>query len=120
MIIRRVDASNDWRFGKGKSDYATDEDAIDQNVQSRILSWLNDCFFALDEGVDWRSHLDVGEQGALLDDVRSVILKSYGVIGVNDVEAVFDSKSRAYTLTYDMQTIFSRSFQSALTLTVNA
>lgn len=119
MIIRRVDADNDWRFGKGRSDYASAELAIDQNVKSRILSWLDDCFFALDEGVDWRSHLDVGQLDAITDDVRSMILKSYGVVGINDFRVVFDSFTRTASMTFDIQTIFSRSFQSALLQAVN-
>lgn len=116
MIIRKVDGSNDWQFGKGLSDYARNEEAIDENIKTRVLSWVGDCFFALQEGVDWRSRLDIGQQAALVEEVKSVIMQSEGVVGVNDIQAVFNGPSRLETITYNIQTIFSQSFQSVINL----
>ena len=118
MIIRKVDAENDWTFGKGKSDYAIQEAAIEQNVQGRILSWVGDCFFALPEGVDWKNRLDVGEQDNLLDEMKSVILQSEGVTGVNSLTGTFDGTTRTFLIEYDIQTIYSSSFQSEVTQTI--
>lgn len=118
MIIRKVDATNDWTFGKGLSNYAKDEEAINQNIKSRLLSWLGDCFFAPDEGVDWRGRLDVGQQEALQQELKAVILQSSGVVGVANVSAVFDSSSRFIRITYNVETIFGNAFQSAVDQTV--
>lgn len=117
MIIRKVDASNDWTFGKGLSDYAVDEAAIEQNIRGRILSWVGDCFFAPDEGVDWRNRLDVNQQANLLQEIKGIILRSYGVIGVISLSGVFNSPTRNDLVTYNIQTIFSSSFTSLVKFT---
>lgn len=114
MIIRKVDANNDWSFGKGLSDYAADEQAIEQNIKTRILSWVGDCFFALPEGVDWRNRLEIGQQTELLEEVKSIILQSFGVVGINSLTGVFTGSTRNFLITYNIQTIFSPSFQSTI------
>lgn len=114
MIIRRVDASNDWNFGHGLSDYAQAEAAVEQNISSRVLSWVNDCFFDLNAGVDWRNRLDVGQQNALRDEVNTIILQSFGVVNINNLLVVFNPSTRNFLVQYDIQTIFSPSFQSQI------
>lgn len=117
MIIRAVDANNDWTFGKGLSDYKTDEAAIEQNVRTRILSWVNDCFFALLEGVDWKARLDVGQQADLSEEIKLVILQSFGVIGVTAINLVFNGNNRLETITYTIDTIFTTAYQNLVTFT---
>jgi hypothetical protein len=114
VIIRKVDAENDWRFGKGKSDYARDDQAIQQNVKTRVLSWVGDCFFAMKEGVDWRERLDVGQKDAMLDEVKGIILQSVGVVGINSAVVEFNETTRSIQITYDIETIFSQSFQGLI------
>jgi hypothetical protein len=114
MIIRKVDGANDWRFGKGKSDYAKDDQAIGQNVQTRILSWVGDCFFAMNEGIDWASRLDVGQEDSLLDEVKSIILQSEGVVGINTVEVEFNRETRNVKIEYSIQTVNSDAFQQVI------
>lgn len=118
MIFRKVDASNDWGFGKGLSNYARDEEAVEQNIKTRLLSWVGDCFFALNEGIDWKSRLDVGQKASLEQELRAQILQSYGVIGVNSVDVVFSGTTRLFTVTYNITTFFSQSFQATLSQAV--
>jgi hypothetical protein len=120
MIIRQIDSTGDWTFGKGLSNYAALEQAINQNIKTRILSWLNDCFFALEEGIDWKSRLDVGQQAALEEEIRLMILQSYGVVGINSFEFTFDGTTRAISIEYDIQTIYSPSFQSQITQAIGS
>lgn len=114
MIIRKIDGENDWTFGKGLSNYATDELAVEENIKTRILSWVGDCFFALNEGIDWKSRLDVGQKVALEQEIRAMILNSYGTIGINSVDVNFSGTTRLFTVTYDIITFFSQSFQREL------
>lgn len=114
MIIRKVDEDNDWQFGKGLSNYARNDQAIGQNIKSRVLSWVGDCFFALPEGVDWKGRLDVGQQKALTEEVRTIILQSFGVVGVQSVQVLFNSTSRLFSVQYEADTIFSPSVQQLL------
>lgn len=120
MIIRELDDDGDWTFGRGQSDYATDEAAIELNIRTRLLSWIGDAFFALQEGVDWRNRIGPGQQDALVDEVKSVLLQSEGVVAINSVIAVFDSLTRNLTINYNIQTIFSPSFQGEINQTSGA
>lgn len=83
-----------------------------------MLSWVGDCFFALNEGIDWKNRLDVGQQSALEQELRAMILSTYGVMGVNSVEVNFAGTSRLFTVTYDIITFFSPSFQATLSQAV--
>lgn len=114
MIFRQITGSGDWLFGKGVNDYATAEGAIDLNIKTRILSWIGDCFFALADGIDWRSRLDTGQQAALVEEIKSNILNAFGVVGINSVQATFDGRTRTVAIDYDIQTIYSPSFQSTI------
>ena len=73
MIIRSRDATRDWNFGKGQSDYARDQKAIEQNIKSSALSWVGNCSSALTEGVDWKNRLGVGQRAALENELRTII-----------------------------------------------
>ena len=113
MIIRKIDpATRDWQFGKGLASYAMNEDAINENIKTRLLSWVGDCFFAAAEGIDWKSRLDSGQQQNLSDEVSAMIMKSFGVVAVNSVQLIFDGNNRLETLLYNIDTIFSSSFVS--------
>ncbi len=114
MIIRAVDENHDWTFGKGLSDFAQAEQAIEQNIQSRILSWVGDCFFALQEGVDWKNRLEVGQKNALTDELRSIILQSTGVMALNSIAVTFDGETRVYSATYNIDTIYTPSFSRTI------
>ncbi len=114
MIIRKVDGENDWEFGKGLASYAQDEQAVEENIKTRVLSWLGDCFFDLTTGVDWKSLLDIGQQDELLDAVKAVILQSYGVVAVLSVRGVFNGNTRLFSITYNAQTIYSPDFQATI------
>lgn len=115
MIQRLVDGNHDWQFGRGISDYAFNEDAIALNIKTRLLSWVGDCFFAPEEGIDWKARLDVGQQRELEAELRLLIQKSYGVVGVNNVSLEFAPSIRRLTATYEVTTIFSTIFQQTIT-----
>ncbi len=114
MIFRQLDANGDWLFGKGINDYAKNEDAVNLNIRTRLLSWVGDCFFALSDGIDWRNRLDVGQQQALVEELKSNLLQAFGVVEINDVQTIFDGTTRTIRILYDIKTIFSPSFQGVL------
>lgn len=114
MRMRRVDANNDWTFGKGLASYGRDDQAIQQNARARVLSWRNDCFFDTQNGVDWKGRLDVGQKEALESEIKSVLLQSYGIVGVSGVQVNFTGDLRHIEIIYQATTIFSRSFQTAI------
>ena len=75
----------EWCFGAGLSTYKTEEKAIEQDIESSLLEWKNNCFFALNHGIDWRTRLGSKNQKELLDaDVIETISNRYGVYDVTD------------------------------------
>lgn len=114
MIIRKIDNANDWLFGHGLSDYAADQAGIEENVKTRLQSWVGDCFFALQDFVDWRSRLDAGQQSNLLNELKTVILQSEGVVSVISIEGSFEPTTRVFSVSAVIQTIFSSAFQIQL------
>lgn len=114
MIFRQLTASGDWTFGQGIGSYAVNEDAINLNIKTRLLSWVNDCFFALQDGIDWYGLLDVGQQANLVEAIKSNLMNAYGVIGINSVDAVFSGVTRKMSIQYNIQTIYSPQFEGAI------
>lgn len=120
MIVRAIDGQGDWLFGKGKNDYKSGNNAISQNIQTRLLSFLGDCFFDLNAGIDWWNRLGAKDKTALNLDVSSVILNTAGVTGLLQLSITLDAQ-RVLTITYRVQTIYSttgNTFQYALSGTL--
>ena len=112
MIIRAIDSNGDWQLGQGLQDYLRDEPAIELNLATRIKCFLADAFWAVDVGIDWWNLLgsrNPTAQAAIVLAVRKVIAESYGVVRINSVEASTDRTTRALTVIYNVDTIFSQS-----------
>lgn len=117
MRIRKIDTTGDWLIGKGFSNLATGQQAIEENIRTRILSWKNDCFFAMDDHIDWRARLDKGQQNNLLLDLKRVILSSEGVVGIDtDKLTVSLGANRNLTIQFTIDTIYGQNFTSQVTL----
>ena len=115
MIFRNLTESGDWTFGSGISNYTTQNQAIGLNVKTRIKSWLNDCFFDVNAGIDWLNRLGSKNQRVLLEnDLRRIILNSEGVTGILTFDS--DLNNRRFTANYSLQTIYSQSFIDSITV----
>lgn len=104
MIIRANDSLNDWKYGRGRADYLKDEDALKQNLKTRIASWKRDCFFDLDAGIDYNNYLDIGTKYFLDLNVKQVILQTPDVIKINSYESTI--VDRDLTITANIYTIY--------------
>lgn len=115
MIFRNLDANGDWTFGNGVSNYVTDDLAIGLNIRTRLLSWVGDCFFALNAGIDWANRMGRKNQSGLLEaDLKRIILQSFGVTGLTKFSTVLTA-ARRLDAEYDVNTIFSRSYRQSVT-----
>jgi hypothetical protein len=111
MVFREISAANDWAFGQGRGSYLTRERAVGANIKTRLLFFLNDCFFAMSTGIDWWNLLGTKNPAALnniLIQTRQVIASSEGVVRINSVTVDFDSKNRSVTINYNIDSTFSR------------
>ncbi len=117
MIFRNLDADGDWLYGHGTGDYVATNDAIGLNIKTRLLSWVNDCFFNMGAGIDWINRLGSKNQRALLEaDLRRLIINSEGVTGILTFDTILDE--RAFTANYSVTTIYSQSYIDSITLGV--
>lgn len=117
MIFRNLDHNHDWCFGKGKNDITRLNQAIGLNIKTRILSWVGDCFFDTQAGIDWWNRLGSKNQRTLLEqDLKRIILQSEDVTGILSFQT--DVIGRTFTATYSVMTIYSKEFTDTVTLEV--
>lgn len=102
MRIRGTDDFGDWKFGKGKQSYDVGSMAIMTNIKTRLLSFLNDCFYDMDAGIDWWNLLGGKNKKALLLTVDNTILSSYGVQKLISSSLTID-QNRAAHITYQIK-----------------
>lgn len=109
ITVRANDASGDWTWGRGKNDYLTRNNAIGQNIQTRLLSFLGDCFFKVTDGIDWFTFLGskgAQNQTALNLAVNATILNTEGVVSLVQSALSIDS-ARKITISYTVTTIYT-------------
>lgn len=106
MIVRTIDGTGDWTFGKGKNDYKKDINAVSQNIRTRVFSFIGDCFFAKSSGINWFNLLGSKNSIGLELAINTVIINTPGITGVSQVSVSIDSK-RNITVSYVVNTIYS-------------
>lgn len=107
MIVRSIDVDNDWNFGKGKNDYLKNNKAIEQSIKTRLQSFLGDCFFSLDAGIDWFNLLGSKNKAKLELDVRAVIMNTDGVTKLISSSTLVNAQTRRINMTYVVETIYT-------------
>ncbi len=111
MTIRNLDATLDWTFGQGRQNYLTGQAAIMLDIATRLRSFLNDTFWAMDFGIDWWNLLgqrNPSAQANVILQVREVIARTYGVARVITVTAALRPGTRRLAVTAQVDTIFSQ------------
>lgn len=119
MIFRALDSDGDWTFGNGRSDYLTDEDAIEVNIRTALYVFLNECFWATSFGIDWWNLLGAVNpqaQAGIILQCRQMIITREGVSKIDNVSVSIDRYTRRLTVTYAIRTIFSRSVTDSITV----
>lgn len=107
MIIRATTPTNDWTYGKSLQDYFINEPAIEANVRTKLLEWVGDCFFNQLAGIDWKNRLDVGQQQALIVEMKQLVLQCYGIVSIVEFQAIFNGTTRFDSITMTLQTIYT-------------
>lgn len=105
MIVRVLDVNHDWTFGRGKNNYITGIPAVAQDIQTRLLSFLGDCFFAINEGIDWFNLLGGKSKTAIDLAINAVILNTRNVTGILEISSTLDN-NRVLTIVFSVQTAF--------------
>jgi hypothetical protein len=108
MRIRALDINGDWTFGKGQNNYLTKNAAIGESIQTRLLSFLGDCFFDLGAGLDWFTFLG-GDKDQLTVGlaISAVILNTQNVLGIRQLNFNLNETTRVLSIQYQVQTSYS-------------
>jgi hypothetical protein len=117
MIVRALDGNHDWTFGKGRNSYKSNNDAIVQNINTRLNSFVGDCFFDANFGIDWWNLLGAKSQIAIELAITTIILNTDGVTGLAQLSVTLDT-SRKVTIVYQVVTVYSISKNLGGSLTV--
>ncbi len=104
--VRAIDDDHDWLLGKGQNDYQRGNAAVAQDINTRLASFLGDCYFDLGTGVDWFNLLGAKDQVALNLSISAVILNTPNVTGIQQVLASLTA-NRVLTVQYRVQTTYS-------------
>ena len=93
MRIRNLDSNGDWTFGQSLSNYVQNEYSVNLDIKLRLREWYGDCFFALQNGIQWRERLGNFNQKELLDrDILNTIQNTQGVLNVFDFTSSTDGR----------------------------
>lgn len=106
MIVRALDSNHDLTFGAGKSNYLSNNAAVAQNINTRLGSFLGNCFFDLGAGIDWFNLLGSKNQTALQLAISTVILNTPQVTSLIKLSTNV-SAQRQFSVTYKVQTVYS-------------
>lgn len=115
MRTRRLDASGDWTFGRGRESYATRSECVRQKVKTRLLLFRNDWFLDLDAGLDWLGNMARrGTRVKLESDIRACILETDGVKTLNEFTPQYDARTRKLTVYAAFTDIYGNSSEVAI------
>jgi hypothetical protein len=105
--IRALDQNGDWEFGRGLSSYKRTQNAVIQNLQTRLKEWKFDCFFAQNAGVDYNNRLSKTNQKVLLDqEIKTIIVSTIGIISLDSFNSSVEN--RAYKASFNVTTVYSK------------
>jgi hypothetical protein len=118
MTFRALDSDGDFVWGQGRSSYLTKGDAVNLNIRTRLYCWLNDCFYRMDFGIDWKNLLGsrnpVAETGIIVQ-TRLMVAQSYGLVRINSVNTSLDRATRRLTVQFNIDTFFSKKLSLPVT-----
>lgn len=89
MLVRAIkkdeEGFEEWLFGHSLADYRKEQSQIAQDIYTSLREFKYDCFFALENGIDWYTRLGAKGQKNLLDeDILNTIQNRIGVLAVYD------------------------------------
>lgn len=116
MIVRSLDTDNDWTFGKGVNNYKVGNAAVAQCIQTRLSSFIGDCFFDAGAGVNWLEYCAGFKSQTIVNlAVAAVILNTPGgqngspsVTGILQISVNLNSATRGFSVSYRAQSIYSQ------------
>ena len=119
ITARKLDSNNDWTFGQGRANYATEDTAIRQNVKTRLQSFMFDWFLDVDANIDWWNILGrKNNKQVILDNVKATTINTDGVTSVDNIE-ITNEANRVLQIQVTFTTIYSQQFTEEASINGN-
>ena len=110
MRVSGLDKNLDWRFGKGRAAYKTNAKAIEQNVLTRLRSFLGDWYLDTEIGIDWLKLLgNLGTEKRILRSVESTVMQTEGVLSIQELKIIGQDSSRGVKIRIRYTDVFGAS-----------
>lgn len=98
MLVRNARKNTngqlEWQFGHSFGDYKSGLSQIAQDIYTALGEWKYDCFFALENGIDWSTRMGKKSQKEFLDeDIQNTIQNRQGVISVVDFSSILNDRT---------------------------
>jgi hypothetical protein len=106
MMVRGLTSTGDWTFGSGLNNYLSGVAAVSQLIQTRLNSYLGNCFFDATAGIDWFNFLGSKNELALQLAISSTILNTENVTAIVSVTSSLNDETRAYSVQYIVSTVY--------------
>lgn len=115
MLVRNVNQIQqgrmEWTFGHSLGDYKTAQAQVEQDILTALYEWKYNCFFALDNGIDWATRMGYHNQKQLLDkDIKTTVENREEVLGISDFQSTMSG--RTYICSFKVYTIYSEEAQT--------
>lgn len=110
MLVRAIrrdsEGCSEWCFGHSLSDYRSKQYQIAQDIYTALHEWKYNCFFAMENGIDWYTRMGKrGQKQQLDEDIISTTQKRQGVISV--VNFTSSLSDRHYACNFGVFTEFT-------------
>lgn len=111
MKMRKLSPTGDYTYGQGLQDFCTDIDAVRQLIQTRLQLYQGTFWRDITAGFPLFTILGgPGSPNAITANnnaIQNIINTTQGVSGIVSFSSSFDSSSRAYSYTAQIQTQYS-------------
>lgn len=111
MRYRKLDASDDYSFGRGRGDFWIDcPDAVAQAVKTRLRLWQREWFLDLTAGTPYATKvLGRNTSGTRDPAIRARVLTTPGVASITSYSASYSGETRVFSGAITVRTIYSAS-----------
>jgi len=108
MLTRRLDSNHDMTFGQGLANYAKDQEAVAQNVKTRLLSIMGEWFLDDGFGVPYLSDICINPANIPLAEslIRQSILGTMGVKEITSFDLLFSHETRKLSIAVNLTTVY--------------
>lgn len=108
MLVRRLDENWDMTFGHGLTNYARDQEAVSQNVKSKLQLLRAEWFLDVDAGVPYLQEIMVKPADLQLAEalIKQTILETEGISELITFELVFNRDTRRMVINATVATIY--------------